>query len=1136
MQEPRLRAFMRRLLVAWIDSEGKVVNLDRNLSYLLGFGHFDDRRQRFSNAVGKEWGAICKEPLPEPGSAFELPVDTSSGNQGTAGSCRMTRVVLPREYADSTLLIGGYGLSLEQVIGHLDPPNLAEGGAFRKELLFYIHDHLGKLLWASSVSGLDVSWPEAPLGSICNYFVGEDREKIKQMLELEILVNSYQARMLRQIPPEGADPETKDVEISVRSIPIAGRPHRHDDLIPRHLVVGNVRFLAQAEIDVRQGIYRQKMQSDVATLRYYPYFRPVGELSDDGVPPDLSERIEPGKSIPPDLSEGIEPVQRNAWPDFRLSFGNDALARLVGLSGKKDLDSRSPLSAVSIFDESYHSLMWKRAYERVRPQLLNQALPNVYATVVRSLDGADVRRLVRLHVFPVRDRGNTAFCEGVLTDLTDTLKRMMRGIVATRLRSKLSKLMNQQSEVSVLHVMFDFLRNWVGPSKLSFAIPAADTESQRDKMSRELKFYYRLSADPDAKIGTAVDKTLNAGLNALLGGLSPGAVQKQPDEVESSCGRMMAIHLPPPSSRWREPPSGSKFDATYISSLTTGFILYELSPLSADGEFGIDEEARKAIGAFEREERIQTGADSKGMREARDRIYGELLRQAKIAAIPRFAVDLAEIIDQTRARYVGTYVAEFRRILEQSAAPGDAARPILHWICHALRCDAGAIYLREGDTYRLQGEINLKWRADAEDYTVLEPDRAGYQEVTLLERALRKGEGYLADIEPEMKWLGSLTHRRKKWSQEGPGGDDFTRGGEDLKSVLIVPVRSAQPPRQPLGVVGLINKRVTASMGPGSDLVSSIPQAPFSAFDVLILEDLIGPIANVFEMARAKRETTRNLQIIGHEFGTPKTIISDASDTLTYALRKDSLKWLALEAVDDLEVVCGFLDAITGNLSILDLDNDLKSLAVKSESERENTKLFRGLVPALPTNIHRACQDALNFLVPCMRRQYSLDIEIAVPAIKFSPGSAILRGLFISEHLLKQVMFNLVTNAVKYRKQKGMHPKAGTVEITVQISVCLPEPGFPVPHYRIDFSDNGIGIHEQEQDRVLGEGVRSSRIVNDPGGKGYGLWLCRRVVDIYTGKLRVTNSKDPTTISFWLPEGLAKRNNVVSLLHHRIRG
>jgi len=96
--------------------------------------------------------------------------------------------------------------------------------------------------------------------------------------------------------------------------------------------------------------------------------------------------------------------------------------------------------------------------------------------------------------------------------------------------------------------------------------------------------------------------------------------------------------------------------------------------------------------------------------------------------------------------------------------------------------------------------------------------------------------------------------------------------------------------------------------------------------------------------------------------------------------------------------------------------------------------------------------------------------------------------------LLRQLMLNLVTNAIKYR-----HP-----DRPLQIRVDATSEG---KKWRIAVRDNGTGIDPADRAKVFDEGFRTAT-VEDVEGHGHGLAQCRNIVLRHGGKITVADGME----------------------------
>ncbi|SCA58238.1 putative histidine kinase protein [Candidatus Terasakiella magnetica] len=101
------------------------------------------------------------------------------------------------------------------------------------------------------------------------------------------------------------------------------------------------------------------------------------------------------------------------------------------------------------------------------------------------------------------------------------------------------------------------------------------------------------------------------------------------------------------------------------------------------------------------------------------------------------------------------------------------------------------------------------------------------------------------------------------------------------------------------------------------------------------------------------------------------------------------------------------------------------------------------------------------------------------------------------EKRLKQVMFNLLTNAIRYT------PHGGTVTLSAKRDP-----------YQIIFSvsDTGKGIPQADQDRIFGNFERGETHGTGKGGAGLGLTLVKRFIELHDGSVTLDSVPDKGTV------------------------
>jgi two-component system phosphate regulon sensor histidine kinase PhoR len=200
---------------------------------------------------------------------------------------------------------------------------------------------------------------------------------------------------------------------------------------------------------------------------------------------------------------------------------------------------------------------------------------------------------------------------------------------------------------------------------------------------------------------------------------------------------------------------------------------------------------------------------------------------------------------------------------------------------------------------------------------------------------------------------------------------------------------------------------------------------------------------------------------VSHELRTPLSLIKSAAETLI-----DGGK-------DNPEVAPRFLEIIDKQSSRLTLLIDDLLLLARLDSDRVELHLE-------PIDLRRAAQEALDDATGAARRRGTA-LENTVPA-------ALLAR--VDPDRLRQVLTNLVDNAIKYGRAegrvtvRGRRVDAGWVEISVH--------------------DDGPGIPAESLPRVFERFYRVDKARSrEQGGTGLGLAIVKNVVQAHGGEVRV---------------------------------
>jgi PAS domain S-box-containing protein len=173
-------------------------------------------------------------------------------------------------------------------------------------------------------------------------------------------------------------------------------------------------------------------------------------------------------------------------------------------------------------------------------------------------------------------------------------------------------------------------------------------------------------------------------------------------------------------------------------------------------------------------------------------------------------------------------------------------------------------------------------------------------------------------------------------------------------------------------------------------------------------------------------------------------------------------------------------------------DRELFLQIIETEGERLGSLvdqiLVAGQIDAGTVHVHeRPCHvvELAESVVASTRLRAPGNIELELEAEEAVPP------LGCDEDKLRQVLHNLVENAVKYS------PEGGRVTVAVSANA---------DHGRIAVHDEGLGIPASEQERIFEKFYRlDPSLTRGVGGSGLGLYISRELVERMSGRLTVSS-------------------------------
>jgi signal transduction histidine kinase len=231
------------------------------------------------------------------------------------------------------------------------------------------------------------------------------------------------------------------------------------------------------------------------------------------------------------------------------------------------------------------------------------------------------------------------------------------------------------------------------------------------------------------------------------------------------------------------------------------------------------------------------------------------------------------------------------------------------------------------------------------------------------------------------------------------------------------------------------------------------------------LVNIIASVRDITRFREAEEMKSTFISVISHELKTPVALIKGYAGTLR---RKDA-HWDSATLDESLAVIEEESDR---------LDGLINNLLDASRLQSGTLKLDAGFV---------ALDRLANSVVEKFRTQTAVHLLTAnfPPDFPTVPGDA---------ERLRQVLTNLLNNAIKYS------PQGGTIRVSGQV-----QPDRVV----ISVQDEGIGLAPEDHERIFERFVRvDNALSRKTQGVGLGLYLVRAIVEAHGGRVWVQSAPD----------------------------
>jgi PAS domain S-box-containing protein len=242
------------------------------------------------------------------------------------------------------------------------------------------------------------------------------------------------------------------------------------------------------------------------------------------------------------------------------------------------------------------------------------------------------------------------------------------------------------------------------------------------------------------------------------------------------------------------------------------------------------------------------------------------------------------------------------------------------------------------------------------------------------------------------------------------------------------------------------------------------------------LANLIANVRDITNFRKAQEMQNMFVSTVSHELRTPITLIKGYAGTLN----RDDVTWDPAVLRDSLTVI----EEESDRLNAL-VDNLITASKIQARRELE--------VNPTKTRLDEVALRAVErFSKQAARHTLVADFPAGYPLA------------YIDEVRMRQVIDNLISNAVKYSPDGGEVRVAGS---------------FTDEEIIVSVSDQGVGMTEQEQENLFQRFYRVDNVLSrKTEGTGLGLYLSRAIVEAHGGTIGVSSFPNRgSTFSIILP-------------------
>ncbi len=307
------------------------------------------------------------------------------------------------------------------------------------------------------------------------------------------------------------------------------------------------------------------------------------------------------------------------------------------------------------------------------------------------------------------------------------------------------------------------------------------------------------------------------------------------------------------------------------------------------------------------------------------------------------------------------------------------------------------------------------------------------------------------------KILGLPGEKRENWYH-----DDLLRFKDIQDGILLEEAEAGGWPLNPDSTHSLIGDIYLYGSN-SKTLPVNVSYTPVMSSNNKQIVNIIALVRDISKFREADELKNTFISTISHELKTPVAIIKGYASTLNLA----DANW------DQ--------DIIKESLTVIEEEAD--RLTVMINDLLDASRLNSGSLKLLITDVFlpELCVSVRKHMInQCGENDILVEFPEDFPVVS------------ADEDRIRQVITNLVSNALKYAPGGNIFIRGGVGNNSVTVSVI----------------DEGPGLSPEDLVHVFDRFYRSKKTSNSVKGTGLGLFLCKAIVEAHGGKISVSNRED----------------------------